>query len=115
MAFEPVQERDLWLAELRGWMKGFAEITLKGKNKPIDAKLFVQCLWKGPFEGTEQETMERLLDTLMAEKPDLRRNGKTVQDLIDAVRTWHEEAGRRIERRGDVVGWVETLRRSTSG
>ena len=112
LAFDPAaRPRNHWKGELSGEMATLASMRMawmRGKP-PIPQKLYVQHLWDGPFGGTEEETMREMLDRLVREKPEVRRNDKTIPDLIDEVRAWHVEAGRRIGHKEDIRAWVAAL------
>lgn len=113
MAYDHDQEHTVWRRELADLMEVLAEIRVRGKTDeephPIPQKLYCRHMWENLFGGSENATMEKTLNHCNEGRPHLRRNAKTVPNLVRELREWHTEAGRRIEAEENVRAWVVAI------
>lgn len=97
LAFLPTRERNHWKSELRRWLREIGNWRTRQKgNPPVSAALYLDYLWRGPFEGHATETIENLLRELQHDKPDLTRTQTPVADLAIRLEQWHQQVGARI-------------------
>jgi hypothetical protein len=64
-------------------------------------------MWEGPFQGHAETTIAELIGDLIEQKPSLRRNNKSLDEIAREVHDWHTRMAAIVERGGDSRGMIE--------
>lgn len=102
LAFEPTREKNHWKSEILAFLAPFVGLKSKARKKPIAADLWFQSAWEGPAEPTPHDYIESLIRVVMDAKPDLRRNRRSVGELVDDFRDLHRRIGHALEATADL-------------
>lgn len=109
MAFEATRERNHWKSEINAFVTPFVGMKSKARKKPIAADLWFGAVWEGPAEPAAKDYIERLIGEIMEAKPDLRRNGRSISQLVSDVRAVHRDIGKALETGSALRPIIEAL------
>ena len=102
LAFEPSETVEHWRGEVQGFIREVQNLRSTKGNRPVPAKMYLQCLWEEPFGGNEVGYVETWIEDTAQKKPRLKRNDLSVDQIVVALRQWHETMGAAIEEGRDV-------------
>lgn len=97
MAFEPTIARNHWKSEILGFLTPFEGVRVKSGNHSLKAKSYFREIWDGPVEPDGPGYVAKVVSRLAEAKPDLHRNAKTIEDLVEEIKAFHLAIGQAIE------------------